>query len=1847
MIQLAGYDFGKLLFEGKRSRVYRMTRLRDGLSVIVKVPTHRFPSSGDLKRFRREYEIGSQFDGQYIVTYHSLEPFQHGLALIMEDFGGVGLKEVIPERGMNLVPALKIALALARGLHEIHRGKVIHRDIKPRNVIINQQTGIVKYIDFGISTRMVAGELPKTGLTRHAPEGTLAYMSPEQTGRMNRGTDYRTDFYSLGCLLYELLCGEPPFYANDPLEYVHAHIAKKPIPLVRRRYEISEGISAVIDKLMAKNPDDRYQSCAGLAWDLEHCLKQFEQHRQVPLFDLGGKDISDQFRIPERLYGREKELQQLVGIFQQVADGGRELVLLSGYSGVGKTSLVYQVQRPLLAKKGFFISGKFEPLKRDIAYSAVSQAFKGLVRHLLGEGDQQIEEWRKRILKAIGPNGSLVLDVIPELEHLIGRQSEVPMLGPRETRYRFNQVFREFVGLFANADHPLVFFLDDLQWADSASLRLLEELAGAANLTHFLFIGAYRDNEVPARHPLRVGIDQLRRDGVDITAISLKPLDLFHTQRLIADTLHSDLDSVAELAAIVHSKTHGNPFFTNEFLKIMHRDRLLYFDERRPAWCWDLEQIRATNISENVVEFLVKRLALLPEDIQSALKTAACLGSIFSPVELALVLDASINVLETSLWHAVEEGILEAQMEEDPEGDDKEEDRAGYVVYRFRHDRIHQAAYSLIEPAERNALHLRIGNILLDHLDPAQRDERLFSIVHQLNHGYLLIEAESEKARLIDLNLEAALRAKHATAFHAAIEYLETALNLLPVDAGWSYKPELRYQLVRELAENTYSAREFEKADSLWDDLWGRAPSDLARAEICHMRLTQTIADGRMEKALDYGYLGLEALGVNLPRRPNRLSVLKQLALVQWQLRGVRPEDLLQRPLMNDGRAQLMTNILMEIALIGYLTSNQHLLVLANLIRMNLFLRFGNCPEAASTFTTYGLILTGAMGGFSQGYRFGKLGLALNRKFDDIRFDCKIMTVFALTILPWNEHWKFRRKYFKRAVHVGLQSGDLMYTSFACIYYTGWDPTMDLSAEIAEAATYISIIKENRYHDAISIAQLMQQRRLNLTATTKGPYSLSDAAFDEDKLVKEMEGARFKTGLANYYLIKMELHFLYEDYRGALFWMEKLRPMARVFLGLVSSVLTCVFSFLTWSQLMAVFEPNERKKAWRSMKNELKRMAKWARHCPLNFEHLYHLMQAEWARLKGHYAEAALNYDYAVKTAKTNEYPFFEALANVLAAKFFLQSDQEKIAALYLREGHYCFQRLGALAKLRSIEERYPLLLSAERSLIHGRHLADTFSSMTTESTFSTAPDTETEPGAVTSADTFDLVTVSKSALAISSEIDLDLLIAKMMTIMMESAGAERGMLVLEHLGELMVEASAMIDVEVTTKKLLEPLSESELLSQNIVRYVVRTGETVILRNATEEGLFTQDGYILNRRPKSLLCTPIRHKDHISGVLYLENNLITNAFTENRIRMLNLLLSQAAVSLENARLYSDTNQLNQALKNEIQERISAETEVRALNETLEQRVNERTEQLEQAQKALLEKAHQAGMADIATSVLHNVGNILNSVTTASQMIRDIVNRSRLQGLYRANEMLRANMDDLEQFIGRDPKGKDLMRFYLSFDQILKKEAGEIVDHVRRLNEKVNSIRDVIMAQQSYAAGGFHDECVSLETVLESALDLQSLMLAGSHVRVEKEIEPAPPVLIQRVKLVHVIVNLLKNAKEAMDHLGHDARRIRIDLGLRDGEVVLSVADVGVGIPADHLDRIFSHGFTTKEEGHGFGLHSCANSVREMNGRMWVESDGEGQGACFHLAFPVASGANAIASAGSADEPISVGKGDPG
>ncbi|CAM2005390.1 trifunctional serine/threonine-protein kinase/ATP-binding protein/sensor histidine kinase [Acanthopleuribacter pedis] len=1824
MIQLAGYDFGKLLFEGKRSRVYRMTRLRDGLSVIIKVPTHRFPSSGDLKRFRREYEIGHQFDSEYIVQYHSLEPFQHGLALVMEDFGAVGLKEVIPDRGMNLLPALKIAVALANGLYEIHRLKVIHRDIKPRNVVINQQTGLVKFIDFGISSRSASGEMPKAGLTRHAPEGTLAYMSPEQTGRMNRGTDYRTDFYSLGCLLYELLCGEPPFYANDPLEYVHAHIAKKPIPLVRRRYEISEGISALIDKLMAKNPDDRYQSCAGLAYDLKHCLAEYEAREQVATFDLGTKDVSDQFRIPERLYGREKECRQLVGIFQQVSEGGRELVLLSGYSGVGKTSLVYQVQRPLLAKKGFFISGKFEPLKRDIAYSAVSQAFKGLVRHLLGEGDQQIEEWRNRILKAIGPNGSLVLDVIPELEHLIGRQNEVPMLGPRETRYRFNQVFREFVGLFAGKDHPLIFFLDDLQWADSASLRLLEELANAANLSHFLFIGAYRDNEVPARHPLRVGIDQLRRDGVEITSISLKPLDLFHTQRLIADTLHSDLDSVAELASIVHSKTHGNPFFTNEFLKIMHRDRLLYFDEGQPAWCWDLARIRATNISENVVEFLVKRLALLSSDIQEALKTAACLGSIFSPLELSLVLNAPINVLETALWQAVDEGILEAQIEAEPD-QNEEEDKAAYVHYRFRHDRIHQAAYSLIDDADRDGLHLHIGRTLLDHLGEAEREERLFSIVHQLNHGFRLITDAAFKQRLIELNLAAALRAKHATAFHAAIEYLETALALLPKDPDWREQGELRYQLVRELAENTYSAREFEKADRLWEDLWGRAPSDMARAEICHLRLTQTIADGRLDKALDYGYLGLEALGVNLPRRPTKLSLVKQLAVSQWNLRGVRPEDLMQRKLMVDSRAQLVTNILMEIALIGYLTRDQNLLVLANLIRLNMFLKYGNCPEAASTFTTYGLILTGAMGSYTRGYRFGKLGLALNRKFDDIRFDCKIMTVFALTILPWNEHWKYRRKYFKRAIHVGLQSGDLMYTSFACIFYTGWDPGMDLGAEIAEAQTYINIIRENRYQDADRIARLLQQRRLNLTATTKGPYSLSDANFDEDKLLEEMEASTFTTGLANYYLIKMELHFLYEDYRGALFWLEKLRPLERGFLGLISSVMTCLYSFLTLSQLMAVLEPKERKSAWKSMKKDLKRMGRWAQHCPLNFEHLHYLMQADWARLKGNYADAALNFDHAVKCAKTNEYPFFEALANVLAAKFFLQSDQEKIAALYLREGHYCFQRLGALAKLRSIEERYPLLLSAERSLVHTRHLADTFSSLTTESTFSTTGEAETEPGgSVTSADTFDLVTVSKSALAISSEIDLDLLIAKMMTIMMESAGAERGMLVLEHQGRLMVEAAAVIDIEVTTKKTSEPLAGSELLSQNIVRYVVRTGETVILRNATEEGLFTQDGYILNRRPKSLLCTPIRHKDHISGVLYLENNLITNAFTENRIRMLNLLLSQAAVSLENARLYSDTNQLNQALKNEIQERISAETEVRALNETLEQRVAERTEQLEQAQKELLEKAHKAGMADIATSVLHNVGNILNSVTTASQMIRDIVNRSRLQGLFRANELLRQNMDDLEQFIGKDPKGKDLMRFYLGFDQILKKESSEIIDHVRRLNEKVNSIRDVIMAQQSYAAGGFHDEWVSLETVLESALDLQSLMLTANHVHIEKTIQATPPVLIQRVKLVHVIVNLLKNAKEAMDHLPHDQRGIQIHLGVSDKEVCLSVKDVGVGIAPDHLERIFHHGFTTKAEGHGFGLHSCANSVNEMNGRMWVESEGEGRGATFLLAFPVAS-----------------------
>jgi len=856
MIAIPGIAVIALIYESNKSLVYRGRLEHNNKPVIIKIIKEEHPTPEDLARYRVEYEIIQNLNLDSVVTAYSLQPFKNSLVMILEDFGGESLRSFMASQKFTLLGFLTMAIKIAESLGEIHSKNVIHKDINPSNIVINPATGQLKIIDFSIATAL-SRENPQTK-NSHALEGTLAYMSPEQTGRMNRVIDYRTDFYSLGVTFYELLTEKLPFDTTDTMELVHCHIAKQPVPPHEIKGEIPQAISDIVMKLLAKTAEERYQSAWGLKADLESCLFQLQTSGNITEFTLGSQDISDKFQIPKKLYGREKEIEQLLAAFERVAgslnnqtdsenqistdnnsdNDKTEIMLISGYSGIGKSALVKLIEKPITNRNGYFIWGKFDQYKRTIPYSAIVIAFSELVRQLLTESETQLTVWREKLRSAFGPNGQIIIDVIPEVELIVGSQSPVPELGPTESQNRFNLVFQNFIRVFCQPQHPLVIFLDDLQWADSATLKLIELMMTDEQTKYLFLIGAYRDNEVSSTHPLIMTLESLRNQESIINYIALSPLEIDHVTNLIAETLHSDRESVKSLAELVISKTNGNPFFVNQFLKTLYQENLLTFElpqsGNKGGWQWNVAQIEQCAITDNVVELMIQKLKKLPESTQQILRLVACLGNQFDLNTLCLINEKEASATFQALLPAIKEGLILPSSELEAKSVELIHYPLLILNYKFLHDRVQQAAYTLIDDSQKKAVHLRIGRQILANTPTEYRSERIFELVDHLNVGRSLIVEEQEQMELAILNLEAARKAKEATAYFAAKEYLTASMEGLSEDI-WNADYNLALALHKERADVEYLNGNFEESEEFINITLEKAHSVLEKAEIYNL----------------------------------------------------------------------------------------------------------------------------------------------------------------------------------------------------------------------------------------------------------------------------------------------------------------------------------------------------------------------------------------------------------------------------------------------------------------------------------------------------------------------------------------------------------------------------------------------------------------------------------------------------------------------------------------------------------------------------------------------------------------------------------------------------------------------------------------------------------------------------------------------------------------------------------------------------------------------------------------------------------------------------------------------------
>jgi len=1819
---LQGYHINEQIYVGTRTLVYRGLRCSNGQPVAIKVLRNDFPRFNELVNFRNQYVIAKNLQIPGSVKAYSLETYHNHYALVMEDFGGISLSSYLDLlvsdskeslEGLPINEFLPMAIQIANSLDGLYRHHVIHKDLKPANILINPTTKEVKLIDFSI-----ASLLPRQTQEIQNPnvlEGTLPYISPEQTGRMNRGIDYRTDFYSLGVTFYELLARQLPFQTDDPIELVHCHLAKQPIPVHHLNKSVPLVLSEIVSKLMAKNAENRYQSAIGLKFDLETCLHQWKETGKIASFKLGARDLCDRFIIPEKLYGRESEIFSLLAAFERVSAGSAEMMLVAGFSGIGKTAVVNEVHKPIVRQRAYFIKGKFDQFQRNLPFSAFVQAFRDLMGQLLSETDAKVEEWKLEILATLGDSAQAIVEVIPELERIIGQQPPVPEIAGSAAQNRFNLLFEKFIQIFTTKEHSLVIFLDDLQWADLASLNLIKLLISATDNRYLLLIGAYRDNEVFPAHPLMLTLGEIQKAEAKVNTITLAPLAQADVNCLVADTLACSTALARPLTELVYQKTQGNPFFSTQFLKSLHEDELIEFNLEARYWQCDIARVRTLALTDDVVAFMALQLRKLPTRTQEVLKLAACIGNQFDLATLAIVDQNSPVETASALWKALQEGLILPisevykfyQAEGNSKsviGNGKESDQLPITheqlpKYKFLHDRVQQAAYSLIPEEQKRSTHLKIGQLLLENTPEADREERIFDIVNHLNIGVELITQEAQRAQLARLNLVAGKKAKAATAYAAAVEYFNIGRQLLTKNC-WQNQYELTLALSTKAAEAAYLSGDFEQMEKLASVVENCAKMLLDKVKVYEVQIQAYIAQNKLLEAVNTALQVLNLLGVVFPSKVNPLDIGQALGETASILKGKLIEDLIDLPQMSDPYKLAAIRLLSIIFAPAYIAAPQ-LVPLTVCKQVDLSVQYGNASVSPFAYANYGLLLCGVVGDIDSGYQFGQLALTLVSKLNAQEIKAKTLLIVNIFIRPWKDHLRETLEPLVSVYSSGLETGDLEFATYGLLMYScfSYFSGKELTVLEREMATYRDAIDKIKQKTALHYIETYWQATLNLLGKSESPCILKGEACDEQITLPLHLQANDRLGVAYIYWNKLLLSYWLENYSEA---MENIALTEKYLDALVGLPPVPLFHFYDSLVRLAVYFDTpqfEQQELLDRVQANQQKMQKWAHHAPMNHLHKFYLVEAERHRVLNQKIEAIEMYDKAIALAKENQYLNEEALANELAAKFYLQWGKEKLAQLYLIDAYYSYSRWGAKAKIDSLEQCYPQLLAPILQQNQGR----LFEAGTTSNDTLSSTKNQTIAGSTGSA-VIDLPTVIKAYQALSSEIKFEHLLTTLMEVAIQNAGAQTGVLILreeenwkiavhcsDHQGCLLQETIA--------------IEESQSIPQTVINYVKRTQKTLVFDDVKTELIFASDPYMMQQEPKSILCTPILHQGKMMAILYLENNLTTGAFTGDRVALLNILCSQAAISLENARLYQESQQLYQQSQEDAQK--------------LEQSINN----LKQMQLQLVQNEKMSALGNLVAGVAHEINNpvgfIVGNLQPAQEYVGDLFN---LIDLYQ--EKFPNPGVEIEAEI------EDMDLEYLRED--LPKLIGSMKEGVDRIRNISTSLRTFSRADSDRPVSfNIHDGIDSTVLILKHRLKASEFRPA---IEIVKDYGNLPLVKCFPGQLNQVFMNILANAIDALEESNKgrcfneiQARPNQITvqtvMSESKNQVLIRIKDNGTGMSDSVKENIFNHLFTTKPvgQGTGLGLSIAHQIVVEKHGGTLTVNSSLGEGSEFVISIP--------------------------
>lgn len=1819
-------DSLEVVWEGNGRVLCRLWRDDAAISrhALLPVPSGQ-PRDDGIARLTHECELRDHLHPDW-----ALQPVEllreRGQVLLVVDYVEGRLLERAVGRPMEIGLFLKVAVALCAALREMHAQGLIHKDINPGNVLVNAAGDRVWLTGFGIASR-----LPRERQQPRPPEyieGSLPYMAPEQTGRVNRSVDSRSDLYSLGITLYELLTGGLPFLANDPMEWVHCHIARQAEQPADRESSVPGFVSAIVMKLIAKAAEDRYQTAAGAEADFRRCLEQWQAGGRIDDATPGEHDTPDHLMIPEALYGRDREIAKLLGAFDRVVAGGRpELVLVSGYSGIGKSAVVNELHKWLVPPRGLFASGKFDQYKRDIPYATLAQAFSALIRPLLGKSEDELGKWRQALLEALEPNGLLMTDLVPELKHIIGEQPPVPELPPQAAQGRFQLVFRRFIGVFARPEHPLALFLDDLQWLDAATLDLMEDLLTQTDLQNLLLIGAYRDNEVHASHPLTRKLEAIRQAGASLQNIVLAPLSRGDVTALLADTLRCLPANAAPLANMIHEKTNGNPFFSIQFLSMLADEGLLAFDYADGSWAWNLDRIHAKGYTDNVVDLMVGKLNRLPLRTQQALQQFACMGNTAEFAMLQMVYQESAQQLHEHLWEAVRRGLV----------------YRSDTAYRFLHDRVQEAAYSLIPAEERDLAHLRIGRLLAAHTPVEQREEAVFEIVNQLNRGSHLIESAEERQGVSALNLMAGRRAKAATAYESALRYLKAGTSLLPLDP-WRQCYALAFESEYLMAECELLTADMVAAENRLTQLAQCAEN---RHDLCiatRSRLTLYTAIDQAERGVEVFLEWLAREGTVWAKHPTRDDGLQEYERV-WVLLAGRPiEDLVDLPLVTDPDVLDTVDVFTEIVTPSLLfDENLATLVVCRLV--NLSLEHGVCDGSCFAFVWLAMFAGHRFNNYQDGFRFGQIGCDLVEKRGLTRYQARTFMSMGSNVLPWARHPASGKELVRRAFDVAYRMGDLTFAAYSCCQLV----TVCLAAGdrldelLIESGNSLEFARKSGFGLVVDIclAQFGLIRSLRDTGTQVG--CLDHPGYSENE--------------AEHYLASNPNLALAEFY----YWTRK--TQARVLSGDYACAADASFNaHRLISSSTAMFETAEHRfygalahaLAWHHCDSAAERQAHidalmdhhrqlevWARNNPATFENRFALVAAELARIEGRTVDAQALYEAAVRSAHQFGYDHNEALANELAGRFYLAAGLDKVAAVYLRDARLCFLRWGAEAKVRELEQQFPHL-RPEATVAVG--------------------------GGMILAEHLDLATVMKVSEAVSGEIVQDKLVSTLMRAAIEHAGADRGLLLLAQDDEYRIEAEGTIHGTGMDVDLQQRNASGADLPGSILRYVIRTREVALLGDATQDNAFSSDPYLLDQRVRSVLCLPILKQGRMLGLLYLENRLILDAFNPTRLAIVKLLSSLAATSLENARLYQDLAERESRIRRLVDANIigifiwdwqgriieANDAFLRMVGYDREDLVTpsvrwtdltppewrKRDEQhfipelklvgsLQPFEKEFFRKDGSRVPVLMGVATFQDGGNQgvafvvdLTERRHAADVMRELqFELAHANRLATMGQLVATIAHEVNQPIGATRNNAHAALRFLAGDApdlAEVKEALEcVISDTYRASDIVGRVREQIKKAPP------RKEDIDINEALGEVVALVRGELTKHRVLLATELVPElPPAYADRVQVQQVALNLIVNAIEAMTGADRDVRTLSIQTGMSTpGFVMVSVIDSGPGVSPEGRERIFESFYTTKASGVGIGLSICRSIVEVHGGRLWCEAN-EPHGSVFRFTVPV-------------------------